>query len=129
MQNKRSEAKVGKPSNSSAERPVRALFQTAIVTLGVFALVSLNVNVPIDSVELEFALNWTQRAFGALISVAAGAMVLIRAAQREPIEELLPLTLAALVGVLIAASNWGVAVAIGAVGVAAVLSGRLSHRD
>lgn len=64
-----------------------------------------------------------------MIAVTAGLMVLNRAARNDTLEQLLPLTLTALVGVLIVASNWGVAVAIGAIVVAAVVSGRLNRRD
>jgi hypothetical protein len=85
---------------------VRTLIQTLIVVVGVFAMISISTNLPQDSLQLEFALAWTQRAFGALIAVAAGVMVLVRAAQNQTLEQLLPLTLAALVGVLIVASNW-----------------------
>ena len=106
---------------------MRTLLPIAVLVVGVFAIISVTTKLPGDSLQLEFALTWTQRAFGTLIAVAAGMMVLVRAAQQEPLEKLVPLTLAALVGVLILSSNWGVAVAIGAIVAALVASGRFGR--
>lgn len=110
------------------EQPLRNLFLAMLAICAVFAIVSTAAQPPMDTLQLEFALNWTQRAFGGLIAVAAGFMLLARAARNETLEQLLPPTLAALVGVLIAAANWGVAVAVGALTVAVIVRGSL-RRD
>lgn len=124
LKRKRREMKLGASRDSFQGRGLRTLSLTKLVVVAVFTMISINVHPPHDAIELEFAFNWTQRAFGALIAVVAGLIVLTGAARNDTLEQLLPLTLAALIGVFIAASNWGVAVAVGA-----VVSGHLNRRD
>lgn len=108
---------------------MRNVLLAMLAISAVFAIVSVTANPPMDTMQLEFAVNWTQRALGALIALAAGLCMLARVARNEPIQQLLPPALTALVGVLITASNWGVAVAIGAIVVGVVVSDRLGRQS
>lgn len=75
-----------------------------------------------EAVNIELSLAWSQRVIGGVIAAASGIMVMVRVGQKESLAQLAPLVVSALIGVLIANANWGVAIALGLI--VATVAGR-----
>jgi len=65
--------------------------------------------------QTEFAATWLFRIAGGFIATASALALLLRSLDREPIGNLLPFVLPLLGGVLLAATHWSVAIAMGIV--------------
>ena len=65
--------------------------------------------------EVEFAATWLFKIAGGFIATVAALALLIRSLDREPLAALLPFVLPLLGGILLAATHWSVAIALGLV--------------
>jgi hypothetical protein len=74
-----------------------------------------------ERVDVSFAVSLTLLAVGGLIAAVSLFALLQRGLNGQSLEQTLPLTLTLLGGLLLYQANWGVALALGMIGTAAVV--------
>ena len=76
----------------------------------------------IQRVDVSFAISLTMLAVGGLIAAVSLFALLQRGLNGQPLDQSLPLIIALLGGLLLYQVNWGVALALGMIGSAAVIT-------
>lgn len=101
---------------------MRAVLIFLIVFLATFAYVRSEnkIGIPADLAVNEAAMNWTLKACGSLMAACAAFALLLRGLVSETLERQLGLVLPLLGGVLLVATHWSVALALGAISVALI---------
>ena len=99
---------------------MRTILPSIVAVVLLFAIIRVNSDNPMDVSGNEVALNWTQRAVGGLIAATAACALLLRGSANDTLERQFGLVLPLLGGMLLATSNWALAIAIGAIGVAPI---------
>jgi hypothetical protein len=97
------------------------------VAAGVVALVFLIafpvIDIPDDRDDAQAAVEWTREVMGTLIAVVAAFGMFWRALNGEPLEMQFGYVLALLAGLLLVNTNWALALALAAIGVALIVRG------
>jgi hypothetical protein len=93
----------------------------ALIVLLIFIIVRVTSGEVADTARTEFAVSWTMRAIGGLISVVAAFGLFWRALNSESLELQFSFVLALLAGLLLVVVHWSLAIALGIIGVALIL--------
>lgn len=109
---------------------MRAILGTAIAFLIVFFIVALIANdgrPPQSGIaSMEFALQWTLRFFGCLISVISASGLLLVAAGKGTLERQSAFVLPLLAGLALVSVTWSLALGIALITVAWIVRGQVS---
>lgn len=94
-------------------------FLTIVGTLVVSMIVFVSIRNTHNAqyAEIEFALSWTARWLGVIVAIIAAAKFLVDSLTASRLTALPPTLVLFLVGMLLYTQSWGVALALGAIGV------------
>jgi hypothetical protein len=105
-------------------RPFAIVLTVVGAFLALVVLIATLVTVPREApkdIWIQLLLSRLPQVFGVLVSAVSVLGLLVGGLYRDRLESLLPLALAFLAGLLLISQHWAVALAFGALGVAALL--------
>lgn len=82
-----------------------------------------------EKVDVSYAVSLTLLTVGGLTAAVSLFLLLQRGISGQPLDQSLPLVFALLGGLLLYQTNWGVALALGLVGTAGIVTHHLGKRE
>jgi hypothetical protein len=104
-------------------REVIPLAVAAVIVVIVFLIALASLDTADDRMEAEAAVEWTMDVVGALIAIVAAFGLFWRALNGAPLELQFGYVLALLAGLMLVGTDWSLAIALAAIGVALIVRG------